>query len=509
MKLYNYFKDNPLNSKIGEFELMEIGEKNGGNSNVLFFKHKESLKEFAVKFLTEWSRSDRKIKRFIDEYFALIQLPPHKNIVKQYHLDSFEYEEEGKEPISITYIVMKKYSSSLRDRAYDDYDGFKILKQIGSGLQHLHRFGVIHRDIKPENIFYDDDINEYVIGDFGIAHFDEEYVAKLSQTTKAERLANFSFSPEESTIKNYEVKPSFDIYSFGQVIHWWYTNQASKGNRTPFATDSEDKELFALDQIVHKCIFNNPDERFQNMDELFESYKNSLTPRRDIYQRTFDLNKAITKTIPSIQSISTIETQKKFDFFCVNLKEFLNIDEFWWVNIDGNDLDFKGLDKINGDSYLFSEYYEIEIEKIIFYKHDSKLYNNFFIILTKPSEKFAVYDKNSELMQREDYTYYKDIAVLFEDKYYDTSLFQNGFFEKADGEIIELKNVKYEERHRILVPYAFLVCPKKAGPSMSGNDIAAELLKKVRESGELAIEDINWYLKAIRKYHSSEFTMWD
>ena len=37
MNLYEYFKTNDLISKVGEFKLIEVGVKSGGNSNVLFF----------------------------------------------------------------------------------------------------------------------------------------------------------------------------------------------------------------------------------------------------------------------------------------------------------------------------------------------------------------------------------------------------------------------------------------------------------------------------------------
>lgn len=509
MSLYEYFKTNDLISKVGEFKLIKAGVKSGGNSNVLFFKQKNGEKEFAVKFLTEQAMGTRKLKRFIDEYFSLIQLPPHKNVVRQYHLDSFQYPCDEENKIEISYIIMKKYSSSLKDRAVADYDGLKILKQIGSGLKHLHNFGVIHRDIKPENIFYDDEIGEYVIGDFGIAHFDEEFVTKLSHTSLTERLANFSFSPEESTIRGYVAKPSYDIYSFGQVIHWWYTGQASKGNRAAFADDSSDRYLKALDQVVHNCIFDNPEDRFQCIDDLFSYFDECLSNKRDVYQRTYDLDNAITKTVPFIKNIETIETSNKFYSFCENLNEFLKYEEFWWVDLEGGDLDFHGLVKIDNNKFLFSNFCEIEIEKIIFYKHHSRLYNSFFIVLTKPSEMFDIHDKYGVIKPKIKSTYYKDIAIFFDGKYYDPSLFQNKYFEFPDGKVIDLTDAEFEERHRLLKPFAFLVCPKLAGPASSGNDIAADLLKKVRVTGDLTEEDMSLYLSKIRRYHSPEFTMWD
>lgn len=281
MSIYSYFKDHDLESKIGTFKLIHDGVKSGGNSNVLFFEHTVSNKQFAIKFLTEWSIS-KKVKRFIDEYFSLIQLPPHKNIVKQYHLDSFLYQEsESKDPIEIFYIVMKRYSSTLKDNFEEkNISGIDLLIQLCNAMNHLHKFGVIHRDIKPENIFYDDDLKEYVIGDFGIAHFDEEFVAKLSHTSPGDRLANFSFSPEELMRSSGKVSEASDIYSLGQVIQWFHTGSASKGAGRPTFGDLSDIKTLALNRIIDISIQSDITKRFQSISDLYEEYQRLISPKK-------------------------------------------------------------------------------------------------------------------------------------------------------------------------------------------------------------------------------------
>ena len=47
-------------------------------------------------------------------------------------------------------------------------DSLKVVSQIGDGLAHAHRNGVIHRDVKPENILFSS--GHALLADFGIAH---------------------------------------------------------------------------------------------------------------------------------------------------------------------------------------------------------------------------------------------------------------------------------------------------------------------------------------------------
>lgn len=511
MNLYEYFKANDLISKVGRFELIQDGVKNGGNSNVLFFKQKNGQKEFAVKFLTEQSRSEKKLKRFIDEYFALIQLPPHKNIVKQYHLDSFEYPEENGKSIQVSYIIMKRYSSSLKDRKKEDYDGFKILEQIGRGLKHLHDYGVIHRDIKPENIFYDDEIGEYVIGDFGIAHFDEEFVARVSKTDKGERLANFSFSPEELMRSGGEITPASDIYSLGQVIQWWYTGSASKGTGRPTFGDNDDRKIYALNQIVEKSIQSDISKRFENLNILFEDFEKLIRPVvRNIYAKCYDLDHLFRASFPTIRSIYEARKKKEIDRFVENINKFLHKDEFWWMDLKGGDNLFKGLIKIDEDTYLLNQVNEIKIDKIIAFSHDSRFYKNFFLILTKSYKRFTFTDGlNNPKRRLYSHDINKDRACLYKNQYMDPALFEQGYIEIGDNvEKLEIGDYWYRERN--LSPYIHIVCPQGAGPSSVINRaIVTRMLNTVLTTGTLDEYNLKTYLSDIEPYHSTEFRKWD
>ena len=48
-------------------------------------------------------------------------------------------------------------------------DAAKLLQQILSGIEYLHKLGICHRDLKPENLLMDD-YNNIKIVDFGLSN---------------------------------------------------------------------------------------------------------------------------------------------------------------------------------------------------------------------------------------------------------------------------------------------------------------------------------------------------
>ncbi|CAD8052948.1 unnamed protein product [Paramecium sonneborni] len=89
-----------------------------------------------------------------------------------------------------------------------------IMKQILSGLNHIHNLGIIHRDIKMDNIMLEDiyDHKSIKIIDFGFSAFKENlsYLCEKCGTIGY-------FAPEIINGKHYNEK--CDIYSLAQVFH--------------------------------------------------------------------------------------------------------------------------------------------------------------------------------------------------------------------------------------------------------------------------------------------------
>ena len=92
-----------------------------------------------------------------------------------------------------------------------------IIASITDGLKNLHTIGILHRDLKPENIlFKDNENNEPVIVDLGLATFENEHEYLFPRCGTPGYVA-----PEVINIKSQGVKYSSvcDVFSLGIIFH--------------------------------------------------------------------------------------------------------------------------------------------------------------------------------------------------------------------------------------------------------------------------------------------------
>lgn len=122
----------------------------------------------------------------------------------------------------------------------------------------VHQKGIIHRDIKPENILVDEK-NNFVLSDFGIAHFDKDDFPVDNKTKKGERLANIEFSAPEQISNQYEVSVASDIYSMAQIMYWYVFGKVNRGTGAEYISQKYKwDDAYIYDNIISKCLRNNP-----------------------------------------------------------------------------------------------------------------------------------------------------------------------------------------------------------------------------------------------------------
>ena len=103
------------------------------------------------------------------EVNVLQESDDHPNVIRYYYQEAHA---------NFLYIALELCPASLADvierpDQYRDivvsFDPKKALRQITSGLRHLHALKIVHRDIKPQNLLLDPNTGVLKLCDFGSA----------------------------------------------------------------------------------------------------------------------------------------------------------------------------------------------------------------------------------------------------------------------------------------------------------------------------------------------------
>ena len=215
-------KDESLVGKVvHSFRFEELLGK-GGMGNVYLGRHETIGSKVAIKVLHPEYVSDASMeRRFLDEARAVNKVE-HPGLVK--------INDCGREDGVGVFLVMELLNGrTLRDKLKQDGplpppEVVRIVGQVISALEAVHRVGIVHRDLKPENIMLIPD--PYVTGgervkilDFGIAKLLEDG-ARIGENTKTGHIfgSPFYMSPEQCADTK-SVDQRTDIYALGVIAY--------------------------------------------------------------------------------------------------------------------------------------------------------------------------------------------------------------------------------------------------------------------------------------------------
>jgi len=254
--------------------LEELGR---GGMGVVYKAEDTKLKRtVALKFLPlELTHIPDVKERFMREAQAAAALD-HPNICTVYEFDDAEEEAF----ISMAYVEGQSLRKKVESGPIELDQALRIATQVAEGLQIAHKKGVVHRDIKSANIMVTED-NQATIMDFGLA--------RISGTTlltkEGSTMGTVAYmSPEQA--RGEEVDHRTDIWSLGVVLYEMFCGQL------PFKGDHEQTVLYSIlnkkpkpitglkadipvsiEQVVSKTLGKNPDERYQQVEELLDDLK--------------------------------------------------------------------------------------------------------------------------------------------------------------------------------------------------------------------------------------------
>ncbi|MCC6905904.1 MAG: protein kinase [Anaerolineae bacterium] len=161
-----------------------------------------------------------------------------------------------------------------------------ILYQVATPLVYAHSHGTVHRNLTPANILFDED-GRALIGDFSLPCIQE---ATASATGSLITEAPAYRAPELTT---WTTPPTaaVDIYALGAILFEMLTGQPPYQAKTPervvkMHIDEPVPEASrlnpnvppAVDRVVARALAKNPDERFENAEDLAQAFVDASEP---------------------------------------------------------------------------------------------------------------------------------------------------------------------------------------------------------------------------------------
>jgi serine/threonine protein kinase len=231
------------------------------------FKEKVALKTLKDVFFTIPEANNY----FRKEAEVWMRLGSHENIVAAKFIDFFD----GKPYIVLEYIPgSKEHGSDLSGWIVKGGLGERLsitfALQFCKGMIYVcDKFkqwdkDFVHRDIKPQNILITGE-KILKITDFGLANISDKRTGTICGTP-------VYMAPEQ--FDGYADKRS-DVYSFGIVLHQMLTGQLPFTGKNIQECEKLHKHCevtilssSVLTKIILKCIKKNPDERYQNFEEI-------------------------------------------------------------------------------------------------------------------------------------------------------------------------------------------------------------------------------------------------
>jgi serine/threonine-protein kinase len=282
--------------KVGSYEIRE--QLNIGGQCVVYKAHDPALDRWvAVKQLSpNLAASEEYRDQFRQTLRTLVRLGAHNPAI----VDVLGIVEDERGFFYIEeFVEGHTLEATIRDTdgPTESRATLLILFRLAAALHEIHQTGLIHRDLKPSNILIQAGLHPKII-DFGVAAMEGSEVSLPLATTKY-------LAPELYSSR--EVDGRADIYSLGflayelllgrpkfnevfedvvrdkhsEALRWmkWHGNESVEA--PPLHEVDPDVPL-SLSHIVARMIEKDPDNRFQNTEELGRAIKGAFGAKRGV-----------------------------------------------------------------------------------------------------------------------------------------------------------------------------------------------------------------------------------
>ncbi|HAR64320.1 MAG TPA: hypothetical protein DCS13_12710 [Candidatus Margulisbacteria bacterium] len=236
----------------------------------------QAKNEVVIKLLKEdvSSKYIEDLLRYKKDMEGSVKLE-HENLVRVY--GAGDYQERQ-------YLVVEKLAGESLDKVLERGkrhsvdEAIEIIKQIGHGIEYLHRSGKVHRDLSTRNVMVNEGTQEVKVGDYGVAQILE--LGKIKEENEIVMIFGY-MSPEATGVVNKRIDERSDLYSLGIIFYELLTGEKPfKGrdvNRllheqvavvAPSPGSSDRAVPAVISKIVMKLIEKEPELRYQEIGGL-------------------------------------------------------------------------------------------------------------------------------------------------------------------------------------------------------------------------------------------------
>lgn len=223
---------------------------------------------YALKYCN--STDEEQLQRFKREV-RLMESINHKNVIRV--IDS---NLNGK----VLYFCMPLAKCSLKDMIPLEMSTYvDFFEQICNGVNAIHLSKSTHRDIKPDNVLIMPD-NSVVVSDLGLSKFDIRDSTILTRSSVA--IGTEEYMPPEQRVQagTRDAEHTGDIYMLGKTLYAMVTGEK------PYPIIYSNLST-GLKMVIRKATQENPDDRYQSVSNLLDSFLDSFRALSEVEKNGF------------------------------------------------------------------------------------------------------------------------------------------------------------------------------------------------------------------------------
>jgi len=252
----------PSAPSIGGYRIISrIGQ--GGLAEV-YKAHQPSLqRDVAIKVLSaKYVHDSEVVQRFEREALVIARLN-HPHIVQIIDRGVLG----GRYYFVMEYVDGADFRAVMADPAVDLRTKLEMIRAVCQAVEFAHKNGVVHRDLKPANILVNRQ-GHVKVADFGIAQLRDK--PNHEATSANVIMGTVAYMSPEQKFSAATVTPAADIYALGVILYEVCCGRKPEG-RFQLPSEIDPHLPQAFDEIILKCLAENPADRFASASALHDA----------------------------------------------------------------------------------------------------------------------------------------------------------------------------------------------------------------------------------------------